>query len=72
MIVTADSEFTLMEPLDATKYMFDVSVVIDRKLLEAPPCDLCDFNSTQLSLDTEGKCMIFIQSHFFPYIIYRF
>jgi len=54
VIVTADSEFTLMEPLDATKYMFDVSVVIDRKLLEAPPCDLCDFNSTQLSLDTEG------------------
>ena len=60
VIITPNNEFTMMEPLDATHYTYDVSVVIHRMLDEAlPSCTwhqltLTCTNSSKLNLQMEG------------------
>eukprot|EP00091_Calanus_sinicus_P018104 TRINITY_DN4023_c0_g1_i6.p1 TRINITY_DN4023_c0_g1~~TRINITY_DN4023_c0_g1_i6.p1 ORF type:complete len:187 (-),score=37.26 TRINITY_DN4023_c0_g1_i6:779-1339(-) len=60
VIITTDNEFTMMEPLDATEYTYDVSVVLDRRLEEAyPSCTWHQLNSTctnstNINLEMEG------------------
>jgi len=55
VIITPNSEFVMMEPLDATKYTYDVSVALDRVLGEALPSPNSTYtNSTNLNLDMKG------------------
>jgi len=54
VLITPNTEYTMMEPMDATKYTFTVSVLIDRQLEMAGPSDHIISNSTKLNLDMEG------------------
>jgi len=53
VIITDDYSFSMVEPLDATKYTFDVSVYVDRDLITVSPCDDCEYNSTTISTELE-------------------
>jgi len=53
VIITPDISYTLMEPQDATKYTFDVSVFIDRRL-DTAGASGDPSNSTKLNLDMKG------------------
>ena len=56
VIITPDHEFVMMEPLDATKYTYDVSVALDRVLGEALPSPNSTYtNLTKLNLDMKGN-----------------
>jgi len=53
VIITDDYSFSMMDPQDAIKYTFDVSVYVDRTLLTVSPCNDCEYNSTTLSTELE-------------------